>query len=99
MRRAAKVDANQNRIIDALRYAGATVQSLGQVGGGCPDLLVGYKRANILMEVKDGDKVPSARTLRESQMTWWSEWSGARPFLVESVDDALQVLKKIRENA
>jgi len=31
-------------------------------------------------------------------MTWWSEWSGARPFLVESVDDALQVLKKIREN-
>jgi hypothetical protein len=52
VRRAAKVDANQREVVAALRGAGATVQLLHAVGEGCPDLLVGYRGGNYLLEVK-----------------------------------------------
>lgn len=42
MRRAPKIDRNQPEIVEALRKAGAFVQSLAGVADGCPDLLVGY---------------------------------------------------------
>ena len=51
-----KVDSNQTRVVKALRELGATVQHLHAVGKGCPDLLVGYKGSNYLLEVKDGEK-------------------------------------------
>ena len=91
MRYAARVDANQTQIVSALRAAGATVQSLSAVGQGCPDLLVGYQGANILMELKDGKKPPSERKLTSDQIVWHSEWKGV-VFLVTSVDEALQLL-------
>lgn len=36
-RRKARVDANQSEVVAAFRAAGATVQHLHMVGGGCPD--------------------------------------------------------------
>jgi hypothetical protein len=63
MRRAAKVDANQTEIVQALRQIGAVVQSLAAVGNGCPDLLVGYRNRLFLLELKDGNKPPSAQKL------------------------------------
>ena len=50
--RAAKVDRNQTEIVQALRDYGAFVVSLATVGKGVPDLLVGFKRHTILMEIK-----------------------------------------------
>lgn len=41
MRRAAKVDDNQGEIVQALKHTSARIQHLHQLGGGCPDLLVG----------------------------------------------------------
>ena len=93
MRYAARVDANQTQIVSALRAAGATVQLLSAVGQGCPDLLVGYQGNNILMEIKDGKKAPSDRKLTSDQIVWHSEWKGL-VFLVTSVDEALQLLRK-----
>ncbi len=87
MRRAAKVDANQTEIVDALRAAGASVQSLAPVGKGCPDLLVGRGKLNILMEIKDG-----TGKLTPDQKEWHEGWRG-RVHLVRSVDDALAVLR------
>ena len=59
MRQAARVDANQTIIVDALRRAGCSVLVLSRVGRGCPDLLVGVASLtnglngrNILLEVK-----------------------------------------------
>ena len=63
MRRAAKVDANQTEIVKALRQVGASVQSLAATGKGCPDLLVGIRGLNFLIEVKDGAKPRSDRKL------------------------------------
>ena len=90
-RRAAKVDANQREVVKALRKAGATVQHLHAVGAGCPDLLVGYKGGNHLVEVKDGHKPPSARKLTPDQVVWHRDWRG-NAHVVKSVTEALAVL-------
>ena len=92
MRTAAKIDANQGLIVNALRKVGASVQSLAAVGKGCPDLLVGYGGINYLMEVKDGNKVPSAQKLNIEQEHWHSVWTGA-VHIVKSENDALKILK------
>ena len=90
--RAAKTDANQAAIVAALRAAGATVESLHRVGGGVPDLLVGYMGRNLLLEVKDGSKPPSARTLTPDQVRWHAAWK-CDVYVVESVAEALAVLR------
>ena len=96
MRRAAKVDANQTQVVEALRAAGATVQSLAAVGQGVPDLLVGFQGQTILMEVKDGRKPPSERRLTEDQLKWHGEWRGGPLAVVDGVDAALRVLGVIK---
>ena len=90
--RAAKIDANQEAVVTALRTAGATVQSLASVGKGVPDLLVGYKGQTLLMEIKDGFKAPSARLLTEDQLRWHGSWKGGSLAVVDSPDAALRIL-------
>ena len=91
MRRAAKVDANQTEIVKALRQVGASVQSLAATGKGVPDLLVGFRGKNLLLEVKDGDKVKSARKLTADQVEWHQGWRG-HVAVVESVEQAIKIL-------
>jgi hypothetical protein len=93
MRRAAKTDRNQTEIVEAMRKAGATVQSLAAVGQGVPDLLVGYCNRTALIEVKDGSKPPSARQLTPDQQQWHQNWQGGTLAVVPDVDAALRVLK------
>lgn len=91
MLRAARVDRNQAEIIAALRAVGCSVQPLHAVGKGCPDLLVGKGRANLLMECKDGRKPPSARELTPDQTQWHIQWRG-QVAVVNSVDEALALV-------
>lgn len=93
MRRAARVDANQDQIVSALRACGATVRVVTQ-GDGLPDLLVGYRGYTILMEVKDGRKPPSARKLTEEEEKFFMNWTGGMLAIVNSVDEALELLKR-----
>ena len=92
MRRAAKVDANQAEIVAALRAVGATVQPLHSVGKGCPDLLVGYRGRNLLIEVKDGAKPPSARKLTPDQIEWHATWRGSVA-QAKSIEEALALIQ------
>lgn len=94
MRRIARVDSNQSEIVEALRAIGATVQTLHQVGGGVPDLLVGFRGVNILLEVKDGKKPPSARRLTEAEYSWHVDWRG-QVAVVNNVDEAINVLTEL----
>jgi hypothetical protein len=96
MRRAAKIDANQDAVVSALRAAGATVQSLAAVGKGVPDLLVGHQGQTFLIEVKDGKKVPSARQLTEDQVKWHSEWKGGLLAVAEGPEQALKIIGVIK---
>jgi hypothetical protein len=86
-RRAAKIDANQTEIVDGLRAMGYAVTSLAPVGNGCPDLVVGAKGHNVLIEVK----VPG-ETLNAPQKKWHREWTG-KAHVVYSFAEALMVLQ------
>lgn len=92
MRRAAKVDANQEQVVSALRAVGASVQTLAAVGKGVPDLLVGYQGKTLLLEVKDGNKPPSERRLTEDQLKWHGAWRGGPLAIVDGPEAALRML-------
>lgn len=93
--RAARIDANQPEIVAGLRAIGATVQPLHTVGKGCPDILVGYRGRNYLIEIKDGRKPPSARMLTPDQDEWHGEWRG-QVTVASSLEDALCIVGAMR---
>ena len=96
MRRAARVDANHEQVVIALQAAGATVQSLAAVGKGVPDLLVGFQGKTLLMEVKDGNKIPSKQKLTDAQISWHGAWRGGPLCIVDGPDAALRALGVLR---
>lgn len=75
-RRAARVDDNQADVVAALRAIGASVTPTHAVGGGFPDLVVGWRCRTYLLEVKDGRKPPSRRRLTAAQVEWHEAWRG-----------------------
>ena len=89
MRRIARIDANQPEIVEALRSVGASVQSLAQLGGGVPDLLVGINGKNYLLEVKDGSKCDSATKLTPMEDLFHSVWKGHKA-VVRNTNEALE---------
>lgn len=84
-RRAAKRDANEPAIKAALRKVGATVVSLSIED--VPDLLVGFRGENFLLEVK----MPKGE-LSEGQATWHMKWNGYPVHVVRSEEEALQAI-------
>ena len=97
MRRAAKVDDNQREIVQALERIGAEVQSLASVGKGCPDLLVGFRGSNFLLEVKRPKaKGQSAGKTTDDQERFLARWAGrGQAAIVKTVDDALKAVGAI----
>ena len=94
-RRAARVDANHAEVVQALRAIGCRVQDLSGVGDGCPDLLVGWRHRLCLLEVKDGDKPPSARKLTPDQDKWHALWSGLPVRVVCSISEAVEAVQEM----
>jgi hypothetical protein len=84
-----RVDANQREIVSALRGIGASVCDLHELGKGCPDLLVGFRGFNLLLEVKNieggGDK------LTDAEAEFHAGWRG-QVQVVRSIDEALAPL-------
>jgi hypothetical protein len=77
VRRAARVDSNQSEIVDDLRrIPGCTVAILSAVGGGLPDILIGYRGANFLVEIKDPSKPKADQELTDDQKKFHAEWKG-----------------------
>lgn len=96
MRKHGKIDSNQKAIVEALRKAGCSVQSLASIGNGCPDLLVGRNGRNYLLEVKDGAKSPSQRQLTADEEDWLARWRGtAHTHVVLNIDEALRAVGAI----
>lgn len=94
MRRAARTDANQAEIVAMLRSMGATVCDTSQLGGGYPDLTIGYMGKTFHAEVKDGSKPPSKRKLTPDQEEWIKAWRGGAVWLITSIPDALDALEQ-----
>ena len=83
MRRAAKVDQNQAAIVAALRRCGATVQHMHTLGKDAPDLLVGFRGRNFVMEVKD-----AKGALTAGQAIWMRDWRG-QSCVVRTAEEAI----------
>ena len=92
MRRAAKIDANQNEIVEALRRCGASVLITSQLKN-CFDILVGYDGINYIAEIKDGNKPPSQRKLTNGEIKFMENWNGGKYYILESIEDALKMIK------
>ena len=86
-----RVDGNHAEVVKALTAAGMKVQSLATIGKGCPDLLVGFRGLNVLLEVKDGAKPPSGRLLTADERGWLDTWPGYCP-VVTSAEDAVNAV-------
>lgn len=85
--KAARSDANQKQIVEALRKIGCSVQSLHRCGDGVPDLLVGRNGFNLLLEVKTVHGALNAR-----QKRWHGEWHGDGVQIVHSPETAVEIV-------
>lgn len=84
MRRAARVDANQEAVVSALRAAGASVWIISLP----VDLLVGFRNHTFLMEIKDGPK----KRLTALQEDFFSNWFGGTLCRVDGPEAALRAI-------
>lgn len=91
MRRAARIDTNQPEIVQALRDVGASVAITSMVGAGFPDIVVGYRDHNYLIEIKDGSKPPSRRKLTKDEQAFFDTWRGT-VYIAKDVDEALEII-------
>ena len=83
-----KVDGNQAIIVAALRAAGASVQTLHEVGSGCPDLAVGHHGQTFLIEVKEPR---SANRPTKAEREWFESWRG-HAAVVTTPEQALRII-------
>lgn len=87
-----RTDRNHAEIINALRkIPNLSVFSTHEVGKGFPDIVIGYKGVNYLIEIKDGNKPPSARKLTDAELQFHSNWKGQIK-IVNNLDEVLKLL-------
>jgi hypothetical protein len=84
MRYAARVDANQDQVVSALRAAGAYVWIIGLP----VDLLVGYNNETFLFELKTDSK----KKLTKLQLDFFKKWKGASLHRINGPEDALRII-------
>lgn len=88
-RRAAKTDTNQTEIVALFRKLGWSVLIVSQLKN-CCDIFAAKSGRTIAVEIKDGNKPPSARKLTggelEFKYSWQGEWQ-----LVESTEDVIRI--------
>jgi hypothetical protein len=91
-----RTDANHKEICQALRQVGAVVLDVHALPG-CLDLLVAYRGALHLVEVKDGAKPAHARRLTEAEQETIRLLAsvGVEAHVVNSVEDALRAINAI----
>ena len=91
-------DANQPEVVKRYRNHGCSVLVLSQ--GHSVDLLVGCRGVvDQLVEVKDGEKPPSARQLTDAEQEFQDEWRGRPVITIESNDDVDKHVQAMRNEA
>lgn len=86
-----RTDTNQSTIVEQLRAIGVSVQHLHTVGKGCPDLLLGLRKLNFLIELKDSKKPPSKKKLTEDEQKFFDSWKG-QVNKCETLEEILKVI-------
>lgn len=87
-----RTDSNHAEIIKALRkIPNLSVFSTHEVGKGFPDIVIGYKGINYLIEIKDGKKPPSARKLTPDEVKFHQDWNGQID-TIKNFEELLQII-------
>lgn len=71
---------------------GASVAVTSSLRNGFPDIVVGYKGENYLIEIKDGSKPPSQRELTEDEKKFHENWNGSVQ-IVCNIDDLITLTR------
>lgn len=88
MRKHGKIDLNQKSIVESLRkIPGVSVLSLASIGNGAPDLVIGSRSANYLIELKSNDKSP----LTKREAIFHGTWKG-QVCICRSLEDVLKTI-------
>ena len=88
-----KRDDNHAEIVATLRRVpGCRVHDTADMGGGFPDLVVGFMGVIRLLEVKDGSLPPSARKLTADEKKFHKSWAALPVHVVNNVDEALTAI-------
>ncbi|MBO2009199.1 hypothetical protein [Hymenobacter negativus] len=87
----ARVDANQPAVVAALRGIGASVLHLHTLPN-CFDILVGFRKRDFIMEIKDGSLPESKRQLTEGEAKFRDEWRGGTYHIVTTPDEAIAIV-------
>ena len=91
MRVRGRIDDNQKEVVSQLRKLGVSVAITSMLGKGFPDLVLGYQNKNYLIELKDGSKTKSRKTLTEDEQKFFDGWLG-QVDKVESIEDICKII-------
>ena len=81
-----KVDRNQKAITEALRDLGISVSITSDVAKGFPDIIVGFRGENYLIELKSGKGKQE-----DSQIKFESLWTGQYS-VCRTLDEVLEAI-------
>jgi len=76
VRYSAKTDDNHMDVVKRFREYGCSVLDASRMGKGFPDIIVGYRHVNYLIEIKDGKKPQSKQKLTPDQVVFFDTWKG-----------------------
>ncbi len=98
MRKYGKIDNNQTEIVNGLRKLGFSVESTASIGGGFPDIVVGYQGKNYLFEVKQKRSITNEnpKPLTEHEKQFYESWRGQYA-VVTCVEDVLSVVNYVNK--
>ena len=96
IRRAAKIDDNQNELVALIRAMGVSVAITSAAHDGFTDLVIGFGGVTVLVEVKDGSKEPARRKLTPQQVAFHGSFKGAIT-VIENEQQAVELVTRIRQ--
>jgi len=88
-----RVDGNHKEIVKHFEAFGCSVLSIADLAN-CCDICVGLHGRTIMIEIKDGKKVPSARKLTSGEIAFKESWKGCWR-LCESIKDADKIIAEL----
>lgn len=84
-----RADMNQKEIVSALEKMGASVLDCHNHGHGMPDLIVGFRGKNHLVEIKNPANAYGRKGLNENQKQFAENWRGDKVHILRTIDDAI----------
>jgi hypothetical protein len=94
----ARRDNNHNDIVGIFESLGASWLELSQLAGAL-DGLVGYASIDCRVEIKNPIQHKSKRKLTPDEVEVFETWRGRAPVIIETTDDAIELLQKMRADA